>query len=291
MQLSDSVLDHLRRVSERPDFSTTRYELGEEIGRGGMGTVYAARDVILDRRVALKVLHAANLALDEARLAAKLEHPAIVPVYDAGTLPDGRGYYAMKLVQGQRLDQFLSMTPSLPLRLRAFQKICDAVAFAHSEGVIHRDLKPANIMTGPFGEVLTMDWGVARRADANQAPGNVAGTARYMAPEQAAGQPHDHRADIYALGAILTDLLDRSGSRPIAAVAAKAMAADPLARYPSALDLAADVERFLESLPVSAYRERLPERFLRFTTRNKTLMLLLSAYVLVRVLFLAARYF
>jgi eukaryotic-like serine/threonine-protein kinase len=288
--LPDGVLDHLREVAERPDLEGTRYELEAEIGRGGMAAVYAARDTVLGRRVAFKVLdpaerdpEASARLFEEARIVAGLEHPGIVPVYEAGLLADGRMYYAMKLVEGRRLDRFASETPSLAARLRVFQKVCEAVAYAHSRGVIHRDLKPLNIMTGSFGEVLTMDWGVARVTSREEPPGTVAGTPRYMAPEQAAGEPHDHRADIYSLGAILLDLAGTPPPRPLAAIAGRAMAAAPGERYPGALDLAGDVERYLENLPVSAYRENPLEKASRFFARNQTLVLLLLAYVAVRL--------
>ncbi len=166
--LSDRTLAHLRRVAEMPDLAPTKYRLLEELGRGGMGTVYLAEDVMLERRVALKVVatglsapDAAERMLREARILAGLEHPGIVPVHDAGALPDGRVFYAMKRVDGKRLDA-LAPTLALPERLRIFQRICETVAFAHARGVVHRDLKPENVMVGPFGEVLVLDWGVAR---------------------------------------------------------------------------------------------------------------------------------
>ncbi|HEX7091039.1 MAG TPA: serine/threonine-protein kinase [Longimicrobiales bacterium] len=169
--LSDAAVRHLRSVADWPDTSGTRYEVVEPLGRGGMGTVYRARDVELGRDVALKVVSTPEAAGDvaerlrrEARILARLEHPGIVPVHDAGVLADGRAYYAMKLVRGQRLDAFVQPDMPLPERLRIFGRICEAVAFAHAHGVIHRDLKPSNIMVGAFGEVLVMDWGVARVA-------------------------------------------------------------------------------------------------------------------------------
>jgi serine/threonine protein kinase len=120
-----------------------------------MGVVYLAEDRELGRRVALKVLN--RTGLEEARMLASLEHPGIVPVYDSGTMPDGRVYYAMRLIDGVRLDQYRDALPGL---LRVFERICETVAFAHARGVAHRDLKPQNIMIGKFGEVLVLDWGV-----------------------------------------------------------------------------------------------------------------------------------
>src|ERR1700758_4729671 len=157
--LSDKVIDRLRENASHPDLSRTRYQLLERIARGGMGVVYAALDETLGRRVALKVLDApateANLAQRlnrEARVLARLEHPGIVPVHDVGTLSDGRVFYTMKFVEGQRLDKYLESVESIPDKLRIFLRVCEPVAFAHSRGVLHRDIKPANIMVGLFGE-------------------------------------------------------------------------------------------------------------------------------------------
>ena len=240
--LSDEAVSRLQAASALPDVSGTRYRLVQRIGSGGMGAVYLAQDSVLERRVALKVLDlpdapgelAARL-LREAHILASLEHPGIVPVHDAGTLADGRVFYAMKFVEGWRLDRVAEEMTSLPDRLRIFQRICDAVAFAHARGVLHRDLKPENIMVGPFGEVLVMDWGVAKILDsrandpetrnpessaspakgfsvqpAKTAHGTVLGTPGYMAPEQARGDVEslDARADIFSLGALLQFLLD-----------------------------------------------------------------------------------
>jgi len=175
--LSDGALDRLRAGAGAPDLAGTRYRLVRRIGRGGMGTVYLAEDVTLSRRVALKVLDRPDLdgylaarLVREAHILARLEHPGIVPVHDVGTLPDGRFFYTMKLVRGDRLDHHLRGNGSLQERLRLFVRICDAVAFAHAHGVLHRDLKPENVMIGPFGEVLVMDWGVAKILSDDPAP-------------------------------------------------------------------------------------------------------------------------
>jgi eukaryotic-like serine/threonine-protein kinase len=236
--LSDETIARLQTASALPDLAGTRYRLIERIGSGGMGTVYLAEDSALGRRVALKILDLPELRtelsvrlLREAHILARLEHPGIVPVHDAGTLADGRVFYAMKFVEGERLDALAKRIDAVHDRLRIFQRICEAVAFAHARGILHRDLKPENVMVGPFGEVLVMDWGVAKilREDpvhasigvetSRKAPtvtkplktehGTILGTPGYMAPEQARGEVEsiDERADIYSLGAILKFLM------------------------------------------------------------------------------------
>jgi serine/threonine protein kinase len=243
--LSDSVVDHLRRVADWPDLAGTKYEMIEKIGQGGMACVYKVRDRDLDREVALKVLLGADAnpsgkwrLEQEARVIARLEHPGIVPIHDAGLLPDGRVYYAMKLVHGKRLDEHAASDSSVAEVLRLFEKICQAVAFAHSHGVVHRDLKPQNVMVGPFGEVVVMDWGVAKllqnvgpcarnfdsagnpsrpAACSDTVNGTIVGTPGYMAPEQSQGFVDlvNEPTDIYGLGAILYFLL--TGRPPAAA--------------------------------------------------------------------------
>jgi len=268
MDLSDSVLDHLRQVAALPDLTGTRYELEFEVGRGGMGVVYAARDRELDRRVALKVL---DVDLPgEARLIARLEHPGIVPVYEAGTLPDGRPFYAMKLVSGASLDHYIAGQPSLAERLRVIQRVGEALAFAHSRGVLHRDLKPQNVMVGQFGEVYVMDWGVEA----------VAGTPAFRAPDHQL----DQRSDIYALGALLKFALPEHAAPARRAIAAKAMRPDPAARYGDVRALLADIERFQEGLAVEAWSEPLWHRLGRFASRNAVLLWLLGAYAGVKFL-------
>ena len=280
--LSDPVLAHLRAVAGRPDMSGTRYRLEREIGRGGMGVVYEAFDEMLQRRVAIKVVDAGMI--EEARIMASLEHPGIVPVHEAGDLPGGQFFYAMKLVDGVGLDVYLRQEPSLANRLRLLQRICDTIAFAHSRDVVHRDLKPNNIMVGAYGEVLILDWGVARSAGTVEQDGTVVGTRRYMAPEQAAGRTAQigPASDIYSLGLILRELLATPAPRPLLAIAAKASASEPAQRYPDALAMSRDVGRFLDHEPVEAYRESWMERGQRFAARNPTLLLLVAAYVVAR---------
>ena len=315
--LSDAAIERLRQAAEMPDLSATRYRLIERIGRGGMGAVFLAEDQTLGRRVALKVLDlpdetgdlAARL-LREARILAQLEHPGIVPVHDAGSLPDGRVFYAMKYVEGRSLREHAESLESTADRLRMFQKLCDAVAFAHSRGVLHRDLKPENVMIGPFGEVLVMDWGVAkllREAAGSEAPppsasgsagdaprsgtrdGAVIGTPGYMSPEQARGDTSrlDGRTDVYSLGMILRFLLGNETGKlpaPLVAVCAKATSAEPQARYASVANLAADVARFLDGVPLEAYPDTVFRRAGRFFERHQAVIWLVLAYLFARIL-------
>ena len=337
--LSDQALKRLRDGAEMPDLAGTRYRLLERIARGGMGVVYTAEDENLRRRVALKVLDVPgtdgelrNRLIREARVLAALEHPGIVPVHDVGTLADGRVFYTMKFVEGNRLDKFIESVASVPDRLRIFLRICDAVAFAHARGVLHRDLKPANIMVGPFGEVLVMDWGLAKilrgevsssmlEADpeatvfdkpkhANIASpptetsvvtghGTVMGTPGYMSPEQARGEVEhvDTRSDIYSLGALLRFLLTgqpEGASIPggprldksLTAICAKATEAAPAERYRNVQQMALDVSRYLDGLAVGAHRESIFDRAGRFYRRYRFFILLIAAYLAMRVLIL-----
>lgn len=190
--IPDDTVRHLRDTADQPDLSGTKYEVVDFVSRGGMGAVYLARDLELDREIALKVLSiqdsrgdTAARMLREAKILALLEHPGIVPIHDVGTLPDGRVYYTMKFVRGQRLDEYVKANAvALPDALRIFGRVCEAVAFAHSHGVIHRDLKPQNIMVGSFGEVLVMDWGVAKML-ANETDGGPGGTNGLRTPGEA----------------------------------------------------------------------------------------------------------
>jgi len=300
--LSDDKLNHLRSVVSEPDFSATKYTFVKELGRGGMGVVCLAEDRELDRLVAIKVVNTPDVAEDlrnrmirEAQIIARLEHPGIVPVHDVGTLPDGRIFYAMKYVRGSRLDEYAAQGASLRDRLRKFQSVCDAVAFAHAHGVIHRDLKPQNIMIGSFGEVLVLDWGVAKIRDDPRSPasydtieGTVIGTRHYMSPEQARGEIDqlDERSDIYALGAVLFFLLNDQPKvgKAAHAICSKAMASAKENRYATASDLSADIARLLDAEPVSAYRENVFERVSRWVGKNRFLVLLVLAYLLMRII-------
>jgi serine/threonine protein kinase len=334
--LSDKAIERLRAGADEPDLAGTRYRLLERVARGGMGVVYAAEDERLERRVALKVLDVpgadadlANRLIREARVLALLEHPGIVPVHDVGTLADGRVFYTMKFVEGQRLDKFVEGIESVQDRLRLFLRICEAVAFAHARGVLHRDLKPANIMVGPFGEVLVMDWGLAKilrgeprdtghaadpeatilekpnqpgegtdstKSSVLTGHGTVMGTPGYMSPEQARGEVEvlDARSDIFSLGALLRFILTQPTSagfaprldRSLEAICRKASAERRESRYSAVQELGLDVSRYLDGLAVGAHRESILDKLARFYRRYRFFILLILAYLVMRVILL-----
>lgn len=309
MGLSDGAIGRLRGLSRPPEFATDRYGLVEEIGRGGMGAVYLAFDRDLNREVAIKVPHdGGSSALErrlrlEAHVLARLEHPGIVPIHDVGRLADGRLFYVMKRVRGQTLRDHLAHVAERGERLRIFERICEPVAFGHAHGCIHRDLKPENIMIGSFGEVLVMDWGVARVEDSEEFVRDqavVVGTRGFMSPEQAAAPADvDERSDVYSLGAILYLLLTdqdpgergdpaaamqraRNVPRPLRSICAHAVAASPGGRYPTVSDLAADVARYRLGSAVQAHKESLGERAMRFMRTYRVAILLVVAYLVMR---------
>jgi serine/threonine protein kinase len=217
------------------------YELLAEVGRGGMGVVYRARDLALGRDVAVKILQDrypadgpfARQFLEEAQITSQLQHPGVPPIHLVGTLPGGRPFLVMKLIKGHTLDVLLAEKAELGQLLSIFENLCGTVGYAHDRGVIHRDLKPSNVMVSAFGEVQVMDWGLAKFQNAQHgetivggelagtepltadpAPdatrtGGAKGTPAYMPPEQARGEWDrvDERADVFALGGVLCVLL------------------------------------------------------------------------------------
>jgi serine/threonine protein kinase len=326
--LSDDAIGRLRAVANWPEFASERYTVTKEIGRGGMGSVYAALDAELGREVALKVSNTvAGGAFEqrlaaEARVLARLEHPGIVPIHDVGRLADGRPFYVMKRIDGTTLTEHIRTPLELGERLRIFERICEAVAFAHARRILHRDLKPDNVMVGSYGEVMVMDWGVAKAmlpgdveravpeshaavAGASTNHGTVLGTQGYMSPEQARGEVNelDERADIYGLGAILLTLLStdavtgesgtpaltsvaglKSIPGPLRSICARALAASPADRYPSAAALGEDVARFRAGHAVRAHRETGLEQVARLARTYRTPILLVLAYIVMRAL-------
>lgn len=331
--LPDQIVARLQAEMQTPDLSGTRYRALRQLGSGGMGTVWLAEDSVLHRTVALKVLAAESSSsglaarlMQEAVVLARLEHPGIVPVHDAGTLPDGRTFYCMKYVEGQTLEQHIRGL-SRRQRLQLLQRIAEPLAFAHSRGIIHRDLKPGNIMVGAFGEVLIMDWGLAKLMEqaqtgrtatqmgnqpiaqsagpaansvaatsvtATTAHGTVLGTPGFMAPEQERGEVHliEQRTDVFGLGSILRFMLgdgpgkSESVPRPLQAICNKAMAREISARYASVQGLSADIGQYLDDMPVSAYPENIFERAARLVNRNRVAVVLVLAYLLMRILFI-----
>ncbi|WP_052434515.1 protein kinase domain-containing protein [Streptacidiphilus melanogenes] len=197
-----------------------RYELHEPLGTGGMATVWRGVDRVLERPVAVKVL-SEGLAEDsrfaerfarEARHAASLAHPAIVTVFDTGEDESGTPYLVMELVDGRTLAELLERTPRLPVEraVAIASAVCEALQIAHAAGLVHRDIKPGNIMVADGGQVKVVDFGIAKAGnDAAQltGTGSVLGTAAYLAPEQATASGVDGRADLYALGCVLVEML------------------------------------------------------------------------------------
>jgi serine/threonine-protein kinase len=271
-----------------------RYEDVGEIGRGGMGRVNNVRDTRLRRSCAMKTLDPkmaeqrpwVDRFIEEAQIQAQLEHPNIAPAYDLGVDKNGVPFFTMKLVKGTSLSEWLSAKirpPGSPERLGeamdAFVRVCDALAFAHANGILHLDLKPANIMLGTYGEVYVMDWGLARavgQETAHGEQGGILGTPAYISPEAARGETSDERSDVFGLGAILYNIVTgksvygsvspvravlaaRTGavipadeaapnlmiSKKLLRILSKALAPAREDRYQSVVALRADIHQFL----------------------------------------------
>lgn len=303
----ESILHEIRKTPQE------RLEIENRAAAGGMGSIDIAIDRALDRRVALKTLHShlrtsestVRMFLREARLTALLDHPNIVPVYDIGERSDDHLYFAMKLVEGRTLTEVINALPrgsldtaTLFMLLDVVIKVCDALALAHSRGVLHCDIKPANVMVGEYGEVYVMDWGIARLMAAELSPSStpmndprgpsagrgsatdhsVIGTPCYMSPEQARGDRAklDPRSDVFLIGSLLYEILtrrppydtkdrskiidlaaagvfppprtivkDRSVPPDLERIVLRAMAKEPVDRYPSVTALREDLGRFM----------------------------------------------
>ncbi|MGE3854221.1 MAG: protein kinase, partial [Planctomycetota bacterium] len=353
--------DRLDEFGEVGD--TERFQIRGELGRGSMGAILRGYDRDVRREIAMKVMLEQDPTtgqlsrfLEEGQITGQLEHPNVPPVHEIGVDSHGRLFFTMKLVRGRSLHDRLQDVlddieegrgeRAFPLRARldVFRKVCDAISFAHSRGVLHRDLKPENVMVGEFGEVQVMDWGLAKLMGRSEEAddeghglvtsdrvqegairtmhGSVAGTPAYMAPEQARGENAtlDERADIYALGSILYELLVfrppydgdslievlnlvkssalvtpserlrespklRAGGvtvpRELEAIVLKAMSPEPRRRYRTVRDLGADVDAWLAYDHVTAHRDSLVERVVKWGRRNPTRALAMAAATLL----------
>ena len=315
---------------ERVDSSAAghRYLIGRTLGEGGMAVVHEATDVQLSRPVAVKrmrseLVHredARQRFFDEAEILAGLDHPGTTSVFEAGRLPDGGCYYAMKMVHGRTLADLLAERTEVEINDRAvrarlleiFFRVCQTVASAHNQGVIHRDLKPENIMVDDLGVVYVMDWGLAKVLDEDGEDGQsdsgrtrtgaVMGTPAYMSPEQASGHSatSDRQTDVFSLGVMLYEILTgvnpfrgetavesmkgvmyhdpeaprartKRVNRTLSAITMKAIAKDPFRRYRSAVELAEDIQRYREFLPVSAIEPTTMEKMSNWSHRRPRL--------------------
>jgi TolB-like protein/Tfp pilus assembly protein PilF len=297
------------------------YELLEEVGRGGQGVVFRARQKSLNRTVALKVISLGQWASKahlrrfrlEAEAAASLEHPGIVPIHEVGER-DGSCYFSMKFVEGGQLDEVAKREP-MPIRraVELIAKVARTVHYAHEHGILHRDIKPGNILLDGKGEPHLTDFGLARLVESESSVTqtlDVLGTPSYMAPEQALGNnvAISSATDVYGLGAVLYQLLTRQPpfaggatyetikllldteprqprllnpkiDRDLSTICLKCLEKDPKRRYPSALALAEDLNRWLKHEPILARRTGVFARGNKWVRRNPTSTLLVTCLV------------
>jgi hypothetical protein len=302
-----------------------RYEILGEHGRGGIGVVSRAHDRELGRDITIKELLVCDNInearfLREALITARLEHPGIVPVYEAGRWPDDTPFYAMKLVSGRSLRELIAERTTVEQRIGLLHHViavADAIAYAHCRHIIHRDLKPANVIIGEFGETIVIDWGLAKHltsvevATASGSPfrdhpdgdltraGSILGTPAYMAPEQQRGEPVDQRADVFAIGVMLWELctvqkmppatselrrrvLRRAGiDQDLATIIDKALEQDAGRRYPDAGALAADLKAFKAGARIAARSYSLFAMLAHWTRRHRTLALSAAAAIAI----------
>jgi len=301
-----------------------RYEVLAEHGRGGLGRVSRARDKQLGRDVAIKELIKRGDASEvrfvrEALITARLEHPGVVPVHEAGCWDDGTPFYAMKLVSGRPLKQLIEERTTVEARLGLLPHViavADAIAYAHGRRIIHRDLKPSNVIVGEFGETVVIDWGLAKDLSSDDEPaldpavqrgspssdltatGSVLGTPAYMAPEQARGEPVDERVDVFAIGAMLWELCMRTRvpdddhrrhallrsagvDRDLATIVTTAIAPEPRNRYPNAAALASDLKAFLAGARIASRNYSLPAMLAHWARRHRRLAIAAAAAAVI----------
>jgi formylglycine-generating enzyme required for sulfatase activity len=330
--------------------SDARYQIADELGRGGMGAVFTVRDRTLDRELAMKVLLAPPPTLEagpadqrrrrrflrEARITGQLDHPGVLPVHELGEDRSGHLFFTMRRVTGDDLGcLFEDMREKGGARemnraLRLLQRVCETVAYAHHHGIVHRDLKPPNVLVGERDEIFVTDWGLAFHWGEEQeeeatssgeprgndplrtAAGTVLGTPAYMAPEQALGlrEGIGPRTDVYALGAILYQLLNghppfvvtgektpatavlealadgppptRAGSPPeLVSISRKAMACDPADRYRDAGGLATDLDAYLEGRAVAAHGSGAWTQLAKWIGRHRSLAAVMAAVLIL----------
>jgi non-specific serine/threonine protein kinase/serine/threonine-protein kinase len=305
------------RTTDRRGLKAGPWQLLEKIGRGGMGTVYRAQraDGAFDKQVAVKLLRNSDLRFKqqlerEAQLLARLEHPSIARLLDGGVLPDGQPYLVMELAEGLDLDKWVAQTrPELEARLKVFLDICGAVSEAHAQLIVHRDLKPSNVRVNAEGQVKLLDFGIAKLLDTEAKRGDtraLALTPEYAAPEQLQGKPAGTRSDVYALGALLYQLLTGRTPHPgfdgnwagfiqrvceedapppsqhetrelprarlrgdLDAIVRMALQRDPAHRYVSVDALADDIRRYLDGRPVRARAPSLSYRIGKWLRRHR----------------------
>jgi len=296
-----------------PQGDRSRYVLLHEHARGGLGRVLLARDQALDRQVAVKISisdspRAQARFAQEARITARLQHPGIVPVHDAGIWSNGQPYCAMKFIAGRSLRDLLrDLHDDFEARLALLPKIAavaEALAYAHDQGIVHRDIKPSNIMVGDFGETVIVDWGIALELSQTQdeQASSVVGTRGYMAPEQERGEVVDARADVFALGVVLFETLggclpgDATGRlrttepripRELAAIVTKASAVEPAQRYADAGELGHDLRAYLDGQLVRAHQYSWLQRARRRIRRHRGALVSLLVVGLAAIALLA----